>query len=68
MKIRNVDHFNKETGAFNGSEIQMKPYWWWPVWMKVNSGKIYSSEQNMRNDVFFLLALNGELYHSSKYD
>ena len=68
MKVRIVDHFNKASGRFIGYEIQFKPFWWWPVWLKVNEGRRYSDEEHMHNDVLYLLARNGVVKYKSSYD
>lgn len=59
MRIRIIEHFDRETGAFLGYEIQYKPFSWWPMWRSFYRLMWLKNRQEVEHDVFFVLSVKG---------
>ena len=59
MRIRIVEHYNKENGHFLGYEIQHKSCWWWPFWKTIDGMPWLKDKQSVEHDVYFLLSIHG---------
>ena len=59
MRIRIVEHYNKENWHFLGYEIQYKPYWFWLFWRTIPGIPWIKDKPDLEHDIFFLLSIHG---------
>ena len=59
MRIRIVEHYDKENGHFLGYEIQYKLFWFCPFWRTIDGMPWLKDKQSLEHDIFFLLSIHG---------
>lgn len=69
MRIRIIEHRNKETGLLIGYELQYKPFWWWPLWRKFAGLPLLwlRTRYEMEHEVFFALSARGIIKVKDKF-
>jgi len=64
MKLKVVEHFNKENGHFIGYELKKKALFFLP-WKGIRR---YKSEAEMDHDIVWLFSLEGKVKRGHEYD
>lgn len=59
MRIRIVEHYDKETGRFLAYEMQYKICRFWPFWRTLPGIPWHKNKQALEHDIFFLLSIHG---------